>query len=129
MTLSFLIHIAGVIAVSQLILSSSYQREFFHQLDSNTTLLLHGALDSLADVTAFLFPGRVVGVGTVLQSLVYLAVTLYALYLARLVFLSDSLPSKPVWHDPFIDPFHCTHNIDAQYGRLEEPNFKWSGWM
>lgn len=87
---SLLVHVAGVAAVSQLILTLSskhYQREFYDNLNSNATGVLHDAVDRLADVLSTFLPVGigVVGLGTLLQAVVYSAAALYALYLARLV--------------------------------------------
>ncbi len=80
---ALVVHIAGVIAVSQLVLSGSKSHQDFYQHlnNHNATGILHEAFDRL---TIFLPVGRdLVGLGTLLQALVYLTATLYAFYLAR----------------------------------------------
>lgn len=78
-----LVHLAGVVAVSQLFLSSDYRRNFYENLNANATSTLHEALDKFAGVVAVFLP-EFIRVGTVLQAVLYLAAALYALYLARL---------------------------------------------
>ena len=83
-----LVHVAGVVAVSQLFVSSDYRRNFYQNLNNNATSAIHEALDRFADAVRVFLPrvgGEFVGLGTVLQTLVYLAAALYAFYLARLV--------------------------------------------
>ena len=80
---SLLVHLAGVVAVSQLFLSSDYRRNFYENLNSNATSALHEALDRFVNVAAVFLP-EFVRVGTALQAGLYLAAALYAFYLARL---------------------------------------------
>ena len=88
-----LLHLAGVAAVSQLFLSSDYRKNFYENLNNNATSALHEALDRFAEAAVVFLPigGQLVGLGTVLQTLVYLAAALYAFYLARLVTVSSSV--------------------------------------
>ena len=85
-----LVHLAGVVAVSQLILtlSTRYQQDFYDNLNTNATGVFHEVLDRLADVLSTLLPvgDGMVGLGTLLQTLIYSAASLYVFYLARLVF-------------------------------------------
>ena len=82
---SVLVHFAGVVAVSQLFLGSDYRRNFYENLNTNATSALHEALDKFANAVAVFLPvgGEFVRLGTVLQTVVYLAAGLYAFYLAR----------------------------------------------
>ena len=80
---SLLVHLAGVVAVSQLFLSSDYRRNFYENLNTNATSALHEALDRFADAVAVFLP-EFIRAGTVLQAVLYLSAALYAFYLARL---------------------------------------------
>lgn len=92
LSLNALLHLGGVIAISQLILSSQVHHDFYQSLDHNATGYLHEALDKLAVVfQPISFGGGPVGVGTVLRALVYLCAALYALFLARLAVEMASL--------------------------------------
>ena len=82
---SLLVHLAGVVAVSQLFVSSDYRRNFYENLNSNATSALHEALDRFVNVAAVFLP-EFVRVGTALQAGLYLAAALYAFYLARLAY-------------------------------------------
>ena len=81
LSLGVLVHIAGVIAISQLIFSNKHQ-EFYQNLSNSTTGIFHSTFDRFADTLSIFLP-EVVGLGTLLQVLVYLAAALYALYWAR----------------------------------------------
>ena len=88
---SVLVHVAGVIAVSQLFLVRKYRQEFFDSLNrQNATGALHEALDRFADALSLVFPAggerasTVIGAGTLLQVALYLAAGFYAFYLLRL---------------------------------------------
>ena len=78
-------HLAGVVAVSQLFIGSDHRRTFYENLNTNATSALHEALDKFADIVAVFLPvgGEFVRLGTVLQTVVYLAAGVYAFYLAR----------------------------------------------
>ena len=91
-----LVHLAGVVAVSQLFLSSDYRRNFYENLNNNATSALHEALDRFANVVAVFLP-EFIRVGTVLQTVVYLAAALYAFYLARLASTSSSVCFNILW--------------------------------
>ena len=82
-----LVHVAGVVVVSQLLFVGKYREQLFESLNKNATGVLHDAVDKFADAVSLIFPvrGQTVGlgVGTVLQWLVYGAAALYAVYLAR----------------------------------------------
>ena len=80
-----LVHVAGLAAISQLILSTKYNQHFYQNLNSNATGILHGALDRFAESLSGFLPagGDLVGLGTVLLAVAYFAAALYVLYLAR----------------------------------------------
>lgn len=80
-----LVHLAGLVAVSQLILSNNYHQDFYQNLNNNSTGIIHDTLDRFANALSAFLPvgGGLVGLGTLLLALVYLAATLYVLYLAR----------------------------------------------
>ena len=80
---SVLVHLVGVMAVSQLFLSSDYRRNLYENLNTNATSALNEALGRFADIVAAFLP-EFVRLDTVLQAVVYLAAALYAFYLARL---------------------------------------------
>ena len=82
---ALLVHLAGLVAISQLILSSGHSWDFYQNLNSNATGILHGALDLFAESLSGFLPagGDLVGLGTVLLAVAYFAAALYVLYLAR----------------------------------------------
>lgn len=95
LTPTLIVHLAGVVAVSQLLMSSDYRRSLYQNLNKNATSAIHEALDRVADAVAVFLPvdGELIGLGTVLQTVVYGAAALYALYLTR------SVESESVfWH-------------------------------
>ncbi len=86
-SMSLLIHIAGLIAVSQLIFSGGHEQNVHDSLNGNMTGIFHGALERVVDVmsSAVPFSSDVVSVGWLLKVLLYSAATLYILYIGRLV--------------------------------------------
>lgn len=83
---ALLVHIAGAIAISQLILSRDYRGDYYLDLNSNATSVLHQTFDRFAEALSFFSPaGSLISVGALLQAIVYLTAALYVFYLARLV--------------------------------------------
>ncbi len=80
---SVLIHLAGVVAMAQLILSSRYPGGSCHETGglANSDCVLHGALDRATEALSALLPLE--GVHMVMSLLPYLPASLYILYLAR----------------------------------------------
>ena len=83
-SMSLLIHIAGLIAVSQLIFSGGHEQNVHNSLNGNMTGIFHGALERVVGVmsSAVQFSSDV---GWLLKVLLYSAATLYILYIGRLV--------------------------------------------
>ena len=80
-SLSLFLHVAGVVAISQLLFSGN-QHNFYTNLDKNATSVLHDTMDKFLDVLSSVLPFT--SVGTTLMTLVYLAAAMYVVYLARL---------------------------------------------
>lgn len=79
-TVGLLVHIAGVVALSQLILTGNkYRQDFYDKLNNGT--VLRETFNKFFDNLSVAMP--LIGVGTLLQSLLYLIATLYVLHLAR----------------------------------------------
>ena len=83
----FWLHVAGVIAVSQLLYSGRYHQEFFDRLNDNTTGVIHGAFDTFVDVLSVWLPtaagGGIIGAGTLLRAMIYVAAAVYMFHLTR----------------------------------------------
>ena len=83
-----LLHVAGAIAISQLILRE-YHLDFYHNLNSNTTGIFQQTFDSFGEALSFILPAwdeeSPIGLSTLLQAVVYLTAALYVFYLTRLV--------------------------------------------
>ncbi len=87
-SVSLLIHISGLIAVSQFIFTEKYEQYVYGGLNSNVSDVLHGALDSILVSVSATIPlgfGSGFSVGALLKTIVYSAATLYILYISRLV--------------------------------------------
>ncbi len=85
-SVSLLIHISGLIAVSQFIFSGKYEQYVYGGLSSNVSDVLHGALDSVLISVSTALPLNSFGVfnvGVVLKMTVYSAATLYIMYICR----------------------------------------------
>lgn len=79
---SGLVHVAGIVVVSQLI-ASRHHAAFYDNLNKNVTSVLYNTAETLADALSLLPEG--IGLGTLLQWLLYAAVALYVLYLVKTV--------------------------------------------
>ncbi|XP_064395396.1 cholesterol 7-desaturase nvd-like [Halichondria panicea] len=80
-SISLLIHIAGLIAVSQFIFSGNYEQQINDSLNGNVTGTLERVLDTVS--SALPFSSDVVSVGWLLRMLLYSAATVYILYIGR----------------------------------------------
>ncbi len=89
-SVSLLIHISGLIAVSQIIFSGTYEQNVFDSLNGNMTgtgifnVALERALYAMS--SAVPFSSDVVSVVWLLKVLLYSAATLYILYIGRSAF-------------------------------------------
>ncbi len=81
LSVSLLIHIVGLIAVSQLIFSGVNYEHVNGSLNGNVTQVLEGVLDAV--FSALPFSSDVVSAGWLLKMLLYSAATLYILYIGR----------------------------------------------
>ncbi len=81
LSVSLLIHIAGLIALSQLIFSGVNHEHVNGSLNGIVTQVLEGVLDAV--FSALPFSSDVVSAGWLLKMLLYSAATLYILYIGR----------------------------------------------
>ena len=87
-TATVLVHVAGTIAISQLVLRNDYHWDFYQDLNSNATGILHQTLNIFAESLSFFMPTRagdsLFRLDTLVQAIVYLVAALYLSYLTRL---------------------------------------------
>ena len=77
------VHVAGIVVISQLIASHQFASIYDH-LNKNATYVLHDTVEKITDALALLPEGM--GLGTLVQFLLYGAVGLYVCYLAKNVY-------------------------------------------
>ena len=86
---SWLLHVAGLLAVSQLLFGGLYNREFFEGLSGNTTIALAETFEKISSALSWFLPRflptseLIPSTGTLLQTSACVIAALYALFLAR----------------------------------------------
>ena len=98
---SFLVHLVGGIALSQLILKDQHQ---FDSLNTkNTTDALHNALDTFVAVFSFLPDVGIeaLSVGAVLRVIVYAIATLYVLLPSKVSLTFPTMQVRDSYHHHF----------------------------
>ena len=112
---SLLVHVTGVLAISQLILNANYHvvRDFYRNLNDNSTGVLHRTFNGFAEAFSFLVHAGGEDLVRLLQAVMYLAVALYVLYLMRLVQLHGVFLEKneAIWPNHNHRVWVVTHTL------------------
>lgn len=95
---SLFLHIAGVLAISQLFFGRSHY-VFTSDLNKNATGIVHDAVDQLLELLPFS------SVVTTVMMLVYLVAVLYGIYLARSVSVGQIEQTSWGWGLLVVRPF------------------------
>jgi endo-1,4-beta-D-glucanase Y len=112
-------HIGGLLAIAQLMLGGEYNQSFYQTLNSsNATGILHESFHRVRDAVSALVPagGALIGPGTLLQAVIYLASAVYLFYLARSVMAqcdryAQSLLQRGAWPT-------CVNSCRLEFYRL-----------